>query len=274
MPQVGAPTTTGASVKQRNFDLKTDEFVLCRADCHDPNVIPAPLPMLPDRSTPSAAAARPAHQRHRPLQLPLRLLHAAGGLRPGPRLPAPSRAADLRRDRPAGRLFVAYGVEKVRLTGGEPLRATRARPSWSASSRRLPGVRDLTLTTNGVAPGAQAAGAARGRPAAGHRQPGRARRRDLHAHERRRRAGRQGAGRDRGGGGGRPRADQAEHGRQARQERARDPADGAALPGHAARILRFIEYMDVGHSNGWRLDESCPRPRSSPPSRPRCRWSR
>jgi Molybdenum cofactor biosynthesis enzyme len=24
---------------------------------------------------------------------------------------------------------------------------------------------------------------------------------------------------------------------------------------HGGRILRFIEYMDVGHSNGWRLDE-------------------
>ena len=23
-------------------------------------------------------------------------------------------------------------------------------------------------------------------------------------------------------------------------------------------ILRFIEYMDVGHSNGWRLDEVVP----------------
>ena len=27
------------------------------------------------------------------------------------------------------------------------------------------------------------------------------------------------------------------------------------------RILRFIEYMDVGHSNGWRLDEVVPRRR-------------
>src|SRR6187399_1773186 len=58
MPQGWAPTTTGASVKQRNFDLKTDEFVLCRADCHDPNVIPEPLPML---SRPLDTLGRPLH---------------------------------------------------------------------------------------------------------------------------------------------------------------------------------------------------------------------
>ena len=55
--------------------------------------------------------------------------------------------------------------------------------------------------------------------------------------------------------------------------------DGALGARHRASILRFIEYMDVGHSNGWRLDEVVPaadlhrddraRPgRSSRPSRP------
>ena len=37
-----------------------------------------------------------------------------------------------------------------------------------------------------------------------------------------------------------------------------DPADGAPLPRHAATSLRFIEYMDVGHTNGWRLDDVVP----------------
>ncbi len=46
------------------------------------------------------AASRPAHLGHRPLQLPLRLLHAEGGLRPRPSVPRPARAADLRGDHP------------------------------------------------------------------------------------------------------------------------------------------------------------------------------
>ena len=35
-------------------------------------------------------------------------------------------------------------------------------------------------------------------------------------------------------------------------------ADGALGARDAGVILRFIEYMDVGHSNGWRLDEVVP----------------
>jgi GTP 3',8-cyclase len=31
----------------------------------------------------------------------------------------------------------------------------------------------------------------------------------------------------------------------------------------SAQVVRFIEYIDVGHSNGWRIDEACRRPRSS-----------
>ena len=50
-----------------------------------------------------AGAADPgsAHLGHRPLQLPLRLLHAEGGLRPRLRVPRPRRAPDLRGDRAA-----------------------------------------------------------------------------------------------------------------------------------------------------------------------------
>src|SRR5262245_46969184 len=47
------------------------------------------------------------------------------------------------------RLFVAHGVEKIRITGGEPL----LRHDLEALVARLaaiPGLRDLTLTTNGV----------------------------------------------------------------------------------------------------------------------------
>jgi hypothetical protein len=37
-----------------------------------------------------------------------------------------------------------------------------------------------------------------------------------------------------------------------------DPADGAPFQAAAPTILRFIEYMDVGASNGWNMDEVVP----------------
>ena len=39
-------------------------------------------------------------------------------------------------------------------------------------------------------------------------------------------------------------------------------------------ILRFIEYMDVGHSNGWRLDDVVPAAEIVERSTPSCRSSR
>ena len=48
------------------------------------------------------AATRPAHLGHRPVQLPLRLLHAEGGLRARLRVPRPARAAHVRGDRAPG----------------------------------------------------------------------------------------------------------------------------------------------------------------------------
>src|SRR6187551_2819005 len=57
MPQDWSRAPPPASVKQRNLDHETDEFVLSRQDCHDPDVMPEPLPMLP----------RPLDTRGRPL---------------------------------------------------------------------------------------------------------------------------------------------------------------------------------------------------------------
>jgi GTP 3',8-cyclase len=47
------------------------------------------------------------------------------------------------------RAFVALGVRKLRLTGGEPL-LRRDLPQLVRMLRRIPGVEDLALTTNGV----------------------------------------------------------------------------------------------------------------------------
>jgi cyclic pyranopterin phosphate synthase len=46
------------------------------------------------------------------------------------------------------RLFTGFGVEKVRITGGEPLLRHQL-PSLVERLAGIPGVRDLTLTTNG-----------------------------------------------------------------------------------------------------------------------------
>src|SRR6266498_4736543 len=47
------------------------------------------------------------------------------------------------------RIFVAHGVEKIRLTGGEPL-MRRGIEQLVAMLNGIEGLRDLTLTTNGA----------------------------------------------------------------------------------------------------------------------------
>jgi GTP 3',8-cyclase len=152
-----------------------------------------------------------------------------------------------------GRAFVRLGVEKVRLTGGEPL-VRRELPRLVAMLAAIRGVRDLTLTTNGVLLPQHAAALAE---AGLHRVTI-----SLDAE------------------------DDATFGRMndARVPVARvmagiEAAEAAGLGPvkvnmvvkrgwneHAilpmarrfrgsGRILRFIEYMDVGHTNGWRLDD-------------------
>jgi cyclic pyranopterin phosphate synthase len=151
------------------------------------------------------------------------------------------------------RLFVALGVRKVRLTGGEPL-VRRELPILVRELAAIPGVEDLTLTTNGVL---------------------------LPQHA----AALKAAGLDRVT----ISLDADDDETFTRMNDARVPVasvlrglDAAESAGlgpiklnmvvkrgwneHAilpmarrfrgtGRILRFIEYMDVGHSNGWRLDE-------------------
>ena len=151
------------------------------------------------------------------------------------------------------RLFVGLGVRKVRLTGGEPL-VRRDLASLVGELAAIEGVQDLTLTTNGVllpqhATALKAAGLDRVTIS----------------------------------------LDADDDETFTRMNDARVPVssvlrglDAAEAAGlgpiklnmvvkrgwnqHAilpmarrfrgtGRILRFIEYMDVGHSNGWRLDD-------------------
>ena len=151
------------------------------------------------------------------------------------------------------RLFVGLGVRKVRLTGGEPL-VRRELPALVRELAAIPGVDDLTLTTNGVllpqhAAALKEAGLDRVTIS-------------LDADDDETFARLNDAGVP-----------------VASVLRALDAAEAAGLGPiklnmvvkrgwneHAimpmarrfrgtGRILRFIEYMDVGHSNGWRLDE-------------------
>ncbi len=149
--------------------------------------------------------------------------------------------------------FARLGVQKVRLTGGEPL-VRRELPTLVRMLAAVPGVRDLTLTTNGVllrrhAEELKAAGLHRVTVS----------------------------------------LDADDDDTFGRMNDARAPvaqvldgiaaAEGAGLGPvkinmvvkrgwneHAilsmarrfrgtGRVLRYIEYMDVGHTNGWRLDE-------------------
>ena len=54
------------------------------------------------------------------------------------------------------RVFASLGVEKVRLTGGEPL-LRHDLPALTAMIARVPGIRDLAMTTNGTLLARQAA---------------------------------------------------------------------------------------------------------------------
>jgi cyclic pyranopterin phosphate synthase len=154
------------------------------------------------------------------------------------------------------RLFVAAGVEKIRLTGGEPL-VRRDLHRLVAGIAAVPGVRDLTLTTNGSLLARQAAGLAD----AGLRRVTVSL--DSLDDEVFRRmndadfpvarvlegiAAAEAAGL-------RPLKVNMVVRRGLNEDSVLPMARYFRARGH---ILRFIEYMDVGHSNGWRLDDVVP----------------
>jgi cyclic pyranopterin phosphate synthase len=150
-------------------------------------------------------------------------------------------------------IFTRLGVEKVRLTGGEPL-VRRDLPSLVAQVAALPGVRDLTLTTNGVLLPGQAAAL---HEAGLHRVTISLDADDDETFMRLNDA--------------RVPVARVLAGIEAAEAVGLGPIklnmvvkrgwnEHAILPmarrfRGTGRILRFIEYMDVGHSNGWRLDD-------------------
>jgi cyclic pyranopterin phosphate synthase len=150
-------------------------------------------------------------------------------------------------------IFTRLGVEKVRLTGGEPL-VRRELAALVGSLDSIPGVTDLTLTTNGVLLPEHAAelkAAGLGRVTI-----------SLDADD--------DATFMRMNDSGVP-VSRVLAGIEAAEAAGLGPIklnmvvkrgwnEHAILPmarrfRGTGRILRFIEYMDVGHSNGWRLDE-------------------
>ncbi|HET6380716.1 MAG TPA: GTP 3',8-cyclase MoaA [candidate division Zixibacteria bacterium] len=151
------------------------------------------------------------------------------------------------------RIFTALGVEKVRLTGGEPL-VRREIETLVAMLAEIPGVRDLTMTTNGSllprhARALKAAGLQRVTISL-----------DADDDETFGRLNDAGVP-----------VSAVMAGIEAAEEAGLGPIkinmvvkrgwnEHAILPmarrfRGTGRILRFIEYMDVGTSNGWRLDD-------------------
>jgi cyclic pyranopterin phosphate synthase len=151
------------------------------------------------------------------------------------------------------RVFTRLGVEKVRLTGGEPL-VRRDLPSLVSALASIPGVRDLTLTTNGVllpalAPALRAAGLHRVTISLdADNDETFMRLNDARVPVKKVLAGMEAA-------------EAAGLGPiKLNMVVKRGWNEHAILPmarrfRGTGRILRFIEYMDVGHSNGWRLDD-------------------
>ena len=151
------------------------------------------------------------------------------------------------------RIFTGLGVEKVRLTGGEPL-VRRDLPSLVAMLAANPAVRDLTLTTNGVLLPERASEL---KGAGLHRVTVSLDADDDPTFMRMNDAG--------------VPVTRVLAGIEAAEAAGLGPIklnlvvkrgwnEHAVLPmarrfRETGRILRFIEYMDVGHSNGWRLDE-------------------
>jgi len=163
---------------------------------------------------------------------------------------------DFARIERAVRAFVALGVRKVRLTGGEPL-LRKDLPLLVRRLAAIEGIDDLALTTNGSllarhAPALREAGLRRITVSLDTLDPERFRALS----------------------GGRGRLEDVLEGIAAAEaagfdalkintvvQRGVNEADALALAAHfrgTGHVLRFIEYMDVGTCNGWRRENVVP----------------
>ena len=153
------------------------------------------------------------------------------------------------------RIAQPLGVEKVRITGGEPLvrrDLERLVAMLAADRRARPDADDER-----VAAAAQGAGARRRRPAPvtvsldSLDDAVFSAMNDVDFPVERVLEGIDAAA-------GRRAAREGEHGRQARRQRRRRARRWRATSAAPATSLRFIEYMDVGATNGWRMDDVVP----------------
>ena len=152
------------------------------------------------------------------------------------------------------RIFVAAGVRKIRLTGGEPLLRSEL-PKLIAMLAEIPDI-DIALTTNGSllteqAPALVAAGLRRITVSLDSLNDGVFRAMNDVDFP----VARVLAGIDAAASAGLPVKINAVVRRGINEHTVVDLARYAREAGH---IVRFIEYMDVGHSNGWRLDDVVP----------------
>ena len=197
------------------------------------------------------AAARSAHLRDGSLQLPLRLLHAEGGVRPRLQVHGPQGAPHLRGARAArARIRLLRGGEDQdhgrRAVAPPRRRASRRATRGDRGPRRDADDERRPLATEGRGP-------RRGRPAAHHGQPRLARRCNVSQHERRRLSRLARArGHRRGCSGGPLR--EGERGRQAWRQRRAAPRPRAALPRQRAHPAFHRVHGRRSHER-WRLDD-------------------
>ena len=166
--------------------------------------------------------------------------------------------------------FVALGVEKLRITGGEPL---VRRDLERLIEMLAPLGVDLTLTTNGSLLPAKARGARGGGAPADHREPRLARRRDLPGAERRRLPGEPRARGHRRRRSGRA-PGEGELRRQARRQRRRARRARRAVPRHAATRFASSSTWTSATRTAGASTTSSRQPRSSRRSTPRSGSSR
>jgi cyclic pyranopterin phosphate synthase len=154
------------------------------------------------------------------------------------------------------RIFVDLGVEKIRLTGGEPL-LRRDLPTLVRMLAAIPGLRDLTLTTNGallakLAPALKSAGLQRVTVSLDSTDDAVFRAmNDVEMPVERVLEGINAAATAGLG----PIKVNMVVKRGVNEDSILEMARSFRGTGH---IVRFIEYMDVGTTNGWRLDDVVP----------------